>query len=222
MGNLFTRIKETVVADFHSLLDEKEQKNPLSLLNQYLRDCENEVERVRKLVERQYLLKEEFNRELDSAKEMAEKRKHQAEVAQQAGENELYEFAVREAAHYGERASYLKKVYEEAISQLDELERKYEEMKHKLKDMQIKRLELMGRENIARANQKMNSVLQQSEYEGKAEPRFKDLEGYLDRLEQKVSTSYLHSTIDGKIEKLEKELRNNESQSNSGMKHDIL
>lgn len=53
--NLFERIKNSISADVHELLDQKEEKNPLSLLNQYLRQCELEVNKARKLVERQQL-----------------------------------------------------------------------------------------------------------------------------------------------------------------------
>ncbi|MBM7690601.1 phage shock protein A [Peribacillus deserti] len=213
MANLFTRIKDTVVADFHGLLDEKEKKNPLALLNQYLRECEAEVEKVSKLVERQSLLKEEFNREYQGALEMAEKRKAQSDIALQAGESDLHEFASMEARQYADRASYVKTVYDQAGLQLSELERKYEEMKHKLKDMQIKRMELMGRENMARASHKVSQVLNESNYSDQSFSRFNELEGYLDRLEQQVSASYYRSTIDSKIAKLEKELKNKETHS---------
>jgi phage shock protein A len=100
MSNLFTRIKETITADFHEILDQKEKNNPISLLNQYLRECEQETDKVRKLVERQYLLKEEFTREYKQAEHLTEKRKRQAEIAAQAGETELHEFAVREHEQY--------------------------------------------------------------------------------------------------------------------------
>ena len=55
--------------------------------------------------------------------------------------------------------SSLKEALQQVEQQLNELVRKYEEMKHKLKDMNIKRMELMGKENIARANYRMNQVL---------------------------------------------------------------
>ena len=87
MGNLFSRMKQTISADFHDLLDKKEQKNPIGMLNQYLRQCEQETEKVGKLLERQYLLKEEFTREYNQAQNLAEKRKHQAEIAKQSGED---------------------------------------------------------------------------------------------------------------------------------------
>ncbi len=108
MANLFTRIKNTILADLHNVLDEKEQKNPIALLNQYLRECEQETEKVRKLLERQYKLKDEFTREYQNAVSLAAKRKSQAEIAANANETELYQFALNEQQQYEERASRLK------------------------------------------------------------------------------------------------------------------
>ncbi|MGQ4669179.1 PspA/IM30 family protein, partial [Metabacillus halosaccharovorans] len=140
MANIFTRLKETIAADLHEALDQKEQKNPIAVLNHYLRQCEAETEKVRKLVERQYLLKDEFNREYNEAVHLAEKRQRQAEIALKAGETELYEFALREQSHYEERVARLEESRQQTTRQLEELEQKYEEMKHKVKDMHIKRM----------------------------------------------------------------------------------
>ena len=84
MTNLFQRLKNTVMSDLHEAIDKKEKKNPIAVLNHYLRQCEQEVEKVRKLVERQYLLKEEFQKEYQQASVLADKRKYQAEVASKA------------------------------------------------------------------------------------------------------------------------------------------
>jgi len=213
MANLFTRFKNTVLADINEVLEQKENKNPISLLNQYLRECEVETEKVRKLVERQYLLKEEFTREYNQAQELAEKRKRQAEIAASAGETELTIFASDEYAHYEERAARLKESLNHATTQLTELERKYEEMKHKLKDMHIRRMELMGRENVTRAQSKMNKVLDNNTYSSKSYSRFQEIEMYLDRLEQQVNSSYNRNTIDARIAQLEKEMKKEETHS---------
>ncbi|EIJ82149.1 phage shock protein A, PspA [Bacillus methanolicus PB1] len=213
MTNLITRIKNSVMADLHEVLDQKEQKNPIALLNQYLRKCEHETEKVRKLLERQYTLKEEFTREYHHALELAEKRKRQAEIASKAGETELYEFASREQHQYEERAVRLKEVMQTALKQLSELEQKYEEMKHKLKDMNIRRMELMGRENVTRAYHRMNKVLENNAYSNKAYSRFHEIESYLDRLEHQVNSSYYRSTIDARIAQLEKEMKKEEPHS---------
>nr|WP_304215195.1 PspA/IM30 family protein [Fredinandcohnia onubensis] len=213
MANLLTRIKDTILADFHGVLDEKEKKNPIALLNQYLRQCEAEVEKVRKLVERQHSLKDQFAREHREAADLAEKRKYQAGLAQQAGETELYEFAVQEQVSYEERAAKLQEALKNTATELIGLEKKYEEMKHKLKDMHIKRMELMGRENIARANHRMNQVLDTNAYTNKASRTFEDMESYLDRLEHQVNSSYHRNTIDARIAQLEKEVKNEETHS---------
>jgi lia operon protein LiaH len=213
MTNLLTRIKDTIMADLHAAVDQKEKKNPIALLNQYLRQCEQETEKVRKLLERQYALKDEFTREYSQAVELAEKRKYQAEVASKAGEMELYEFASAEHQQFSNRAQRLGASLEEVKGQLGELERKYEEMKHKLKDMQIRRLELMGRENVTRANHRMNQVLDSNTDINKADTRFQEIDNYLDRLEHQVKSSYYRDTIDAKIAQLEKEMKLEESKS---------
>lgn len=211
MTSLFTRMKNTILADLHELLDQKEQKNPIAMLNQYLRECEKETEKVRKLIERQYLLKNEFSREYHQALEMAAKRKRQAEIAEKAGEPELYEFAHHEYIQYTERANRLNEAKKQAEIQLEQLERKYEELKHKLKDMHLKRMELMGRENIARAQYRMNKIFAEHQYSEDPFKRFYEIEKYLERLEYQVNTDYFRHTIDGKIAQLEKKLKNEET-----------
>ena len=212
MSNIFTRVMDSVAADVHELLDKKEQKNPVKMLNQYLRECEQEVEKVRLLVERQYRLKEELTREHVEAKRFYEKRTHQVEVASRAGVVELYDFALAEKNQYEDRVNRLEEAIREASKQLEELEFKYAEMKHKLKDMQLRRLEIMGRENVARANQRMNFVLeQQQKGKGEANTRFEEMEYYMKRLEKKVETDYYRQTIDARIEQLENAEKNKES-----------
>lgn len=205
MSNLLTRIKNTVLADLNEVLDKKEQKNPIALLNQYLRESELETEKVRKLLERQYSLKDQFTRELKQAQEMTQKRSRQADIASQAGETDLYQFAVTEKVHFEERVARLNESLQTVLNQLSELEQKYEEMKHKLKDMQIRRMELMGRENVTRAHNKMNKVLEETSYSDKAYSRFSEIEAYLDRLEHQVNSEYYRNTIDARIAELEKQ-----------------
>jgi len=214
MTNLFTRIKNSISSDLHEVLDKKEQKNPIAVLNHYLRECERETEKVRKLIERQHLLKDEFTREFRSAKAVADKRKYQAEVAQKAGEMELYDFAHAEYVQYEERALKLQEASKVAEEQLEQLERKYAEMKHKLKDMHLKRMELMGRENIARANYQLNKLLDNNSYNADYSfSRFSEIENYLERLEHQVHSSYYRNTIDAKIAQLEKRIKNEENDS---------
>lgn len=213
MRNILTRIKNNVSADLHDLLDQKEQKRPIKMLNQYLRECEQETERVRLLVERQHQLKEKFSREYEEAKSLAEKRAHQVEVASRAGEVELYDFVVAERNQYVERTEHLQKVVQEVSKQSEELQHKYMKMKHQLKDMQLRHLELMGRENTVQANQRMNKVLDHQSGASPSRLYFEEMEYYLNRLEKQVNTNYYRDTVDEKIARLENDEKNNETHS---------
>ncbi len=204
MANIFTRIKDTISADLHDLLDKKEQKNPIASLNHYLRQSEQETEKVRKLIKRQYRLKDEFTKEFHQAQDMADKRLKQATIAEKANEEQMHAFAVKEHEEYQHRADRMKQSREEAVQQLELLEQKYEEMKHKLKDMHLRRMELMGRENIARASHQMNRVLHDTA--DKPYARFSEMERYIEGLEYKVNSAYYRSTFDSKIAQLEKEM----------------
>ncbi|QHS24041.1 PspA/IM30 family protein [Virgibacillus sp. MSP4-1] len=203
MANVFKRLTESISADLHQMLDEKEEKNPIAKLNQYMRESEKETENVRKLIERQHRLKEEYTREYYQARDMADKRRRQAEIAKTAGEMEMEQFAQQELAEYETRAERMKAMRDEMDEKLTMLEQKYEEMKHRLKDMKLKRMELMGRENAARAHYRMNQVL--DEYPEKSFSRFDEMDRYIQHLEQKVNSAYYRNTFDSKIAQLERE-----------------
>jgi phage shock protein A len=216
MANIFTRIFDSIESDIHSLLDKKEENNPIQALNHYLRQSEKETEKVRKLIERQRQLKEEFTVERKEADEMADKRKHQAEVAEKAGEKELAEFALNEYEEYAARAERLTLNEVEAMKQLESLEKRYEEMQHKLKDMRLKRMELMGKENVARARYEMNKLTGSSA--DKSYLKFSEMERYIENLESKVTNDYHHHTLDSKIARLEKEMADNKNKDEKNEK----
>ncbi|MDY0407928.1 PspA/IM30 family protein [Virgibacillus soli] len=205
MTNIFKRIKDSVSADLHNLMDQKEQNNPIASLNQYLRQSERETEKVRQLVARQYRLKDEFTKEYHQAQDLADKRLKQAAIAEKAEEIQMYEFAMKEYEEYQTRAERMKKAREESIEQLEILEQKYEEMKHKLKDMRLRRMELMGRENVAHASHQMNRIMEN--ISDKPFSKFAEMERYIEGLEYKVNSAYYRSTFDSKISKLEKEMQ---------------
>lgn len=209
MSSLFDRIKHSVMADLHNAMETKEKKNPIGLLNQYLRDSEKEAKKIEKLIERQYLLKEEFARELKQTEFMADKRCKQAEIALEANELELHQIAIDEEAVYKTQALSLREAFNEASNQLEVLEKKHREMKMKLKDMQIKRLELMGRENVIKVTKKMNHILDDSVM-GKSNRRFEETEKYIDHLEAKLNSGF-YSMFDSRISELEKGLKNEET-----------
>lgn len=118
MSNLLTRLKNVIMADLHDLLEHKEQKNPITLLNEYLRQSEQEVEKVKQLIERQRFLKIELEKEYNLAQNLAETRRYQAEIAIKAQEPALHQFAANEHHIYSERANKLKRSLHQTTDQL--------------------------------------------------------------------------------------------------------
>ncbi|MCJ7841476.1 PspA/IM30 family protein [Lederbergia sp. NSJ-179] len=205
MNDLFERMKQAIKEDFYEITDKEKKSSPVSLLNKYLRECEGEVKKAEKLIERQKLLKNEFHNEWQQSEKMAEKRKQQGAIALEAGAEDLSEIALREQAQFEERAERLKQAYDHSVKQLEELEHKYKEMQLKLKDMHMKRLELMGQENMVMMKNKMNKVLKESEF-GFAAENFESIERSFESEEKKANDEYEISIFDARIQQLAKEM----------------
>ncbi|MFK2826271.1 PspA/IM30 family protein [Bacillus sp. B190/17] len=210
MTGIFRRMKRTIEAELFDIVEKKEQKNPIALLNQYLREAQKETEKVVKLLDRQRLLKKEFECQWQEAVRMQDKRAKQAVLAAEAGETELEEFAAREADVYKERAMRLQQSLAIISEQIMKLESKAEEMKHKLKDMDVRRLELMGRENAARAHYSMSKVLDEGTEANRPFGRFEELEQYIDELEGKVNKRYESTLMDARLAELERQFQQKE------------
>lgn len=203
MANLFTRIKDTVVADFHELLDQKEEKHPMTHLNQYIRKCEDEVKKLKGLIEKQYIIKDEYKKEWQQAKVMVEKRSRQEKLAEEKEALDLKEEAGIEREKYQARLDQLTEMHDNAAAQIEQIENKYVEMQHQLKNLYVKRLDLKGRENIARVHQGINQLLHTEQLE-KSVSTFSDVEAYIERLEQQVKTKGRLHTLDARFQELEK------------------
>ncbi|QTD40440.1 PspA/IM30 family protein [Sporosarcina sp. Te-1] len=201
MNSLWNRFKYTVQADLHTLLDKKENKNPIALLNQYIREAEKQTESVGKLLERQAKLKEELEKELAEAEKMAEKRRSQLELAKDTGEEDLVAFAEQEVGSYETRAAELSGSVTEAAYELMSLERKFEEMKHKVKDMKVRQLQLMGKENVTRAHRRMDQIISP---ENKDVSNMDEMKAYIDNLGGKIQKDYESSSMERRLELLEK------------------
>src|SRR5690606_14270853 len=159
MTTLWQRLKFAVATDMDAILEKKEEKNPLGLLNKYIQEAEKETEMAGKWLERQTTLSSKLEKELQEAESILEKRREQAKLAQAAGESDLSVFAEQEVAAYTFRVDELRRTLDENNAESVALEQRYEEMKHKVKDMKVRQLQLMGKENATRAHYQMDKVL---------------------------------------------------------------
>ena len=203
MTSLLNRLKYSIEADLHKLFDKKEEKNPIAMLNQYIREAEKQTEQTGKWLERQGNLKQELEKELAETTQMVEKRKNQVELATDSGEEDLAAFALAEVNAYEERATVLQNSIHQTTEELFGLERKYEEMKHKIKDMKVRQLQLMGKENVTRAHHQMDRILQPEQKE-KNFGTFEDMEQYIERLGHKIEKEHEVTSMEQRLEILEK------------------
>ncbi|GGE77424.1 PspA/IM30 family protein [Priestia taiwanensis] len=204
MKNIFQRIRDNVLADIHAVLDEKERKSPIALLNQYLRDCERETNKIEALIQRHQKLQREFFREKEQARILVEKRTKQAEIARQAGETTLEERALQDISYYTERAEHAEKLYNDCITQTEQLQDNLQEARRKLQEMQTKRLELMARENMAHTHRRINDSMHKLS-ENNPFFKFDEIEQQMKEIELRVNADYERDTFDYRIARLEQQ-----------------
>ncbi|QBK25750.1 PspA/IM30 family protein [Ureibacillus thermophilus] len=205
MMDLLKRFRYTLEADLHALFDKKEEKNPIAMLNQYIREAEKMTEQTGKLLERQRKLKEELEQKLKATGEMLEKRTKQLELAKASGEEDLILFAAQEVEVYKSRQNILSESLEQAANEIIQLEQKFEMMKHKIEDMKVRQLQLMGKENVVRANVKMNRVFDSNDMD------FQNLSTYIDHLSNKIEKNYEHTQLETRLALLEQKQLNTSS-----------
>ncbi|MFJ7182460.1 PspA/IM30 family protein [Lysinibacillus xylanilyticus] len=197
--NLFQRFKYTIEADLHHAFDKKEQKNPIAMLNQYIREAEKQTEQTGKLLERQGQLKEKLDQEFKQNAEILAKRESQLKLATSSGEQDLIDFASDEVAAYTARNNTLQASIEASTREYFELERKFETMKHKIKDMKVRQLQLMGKENVTRAHHQMDSMIAKNN-----KTNFEDLESYIDKLAYQIDKDHEVTSFESRLAQLEK------------------
>lgn len=199
MTSLLKRFKYSLEADLHELFDKKERKNPLAMLNQYIREAEKQTEQTCNLLKRQSQLMEQLQSELKETNDMLDKRTNQLQLAQNSGEEDLIQFATQEVINYSTRQTTLQNSIEQSNKELIQLENKFETMKHKIKDMKVRQLQLMGKENVTRAHHKMDHVL-----ESNNESNFDELSSYIDNLANKIEKDYERTQLEDRLAQLEK------------------
>lgn len=202
------RLRYTIEADVSNFLEKRERKNPIALLNHYLRQAEAKTHETAECLQRQQQLKEQFHLQLHENEKMLQKRNEQLLLVEQAGEVDLLAFAQQEVATYNARAETLAASLAQAERDYFELEQKYEQMKHKLKDMKVRQLQLMGKENVVRAHHQMDEVMNTH---ATGDESFKEMESYIEQLSDRIDADYSVTTFEQRLDKLAQQHKNDVS-----------
>ena len=133
---------------------------------------------------------------------MVDKRRNQLKLAQTVGEEDLVAFAEEEVKTYENRANDLTETIINVADELTSLERKFEEMKHKVKDMKVRQLQLMGKENVTRAHHQMDKVISPEVADEKISS-ITEMNQYIENLGGKIDHEYETSSMERRLESLE-------------------
>ena len=156
--SIIQRFITEVEITLHDLFDKKQKNNPIANLNHYVRQAEKETMKVKELIKRHTDLLGKLRSDIPLVETQLQNRKAQYELAQEANEEQLLEFAKQEVAALEMRLQVLQETEKEAAAQYIELELKFEQMKHQLEYMKVRQLQLMSKENSAQAFVYMDHV----------------------------------------------------------------
>lgn len=157
MANLFDKLKEWN-KDVSKKLDERNEKKRNSV-SYYMDKTKAEIKEAERMVEKQRELKSLFYKEYKEMEVYVEKRRHQVEVANEAGETKLADFAQKEVTQYEEQLATTKEHYDQAATRLEELELRMHEMRLKWKNLKTQHLAEMAEKNAEETSQKMDKVI---------------------------------------------------------------
>lgn len=183
---IFKRIKTIVSADINETLDKME--NPLSMLNQYLRDMEKQMEEAKGALANQLYLEKKYELLVADEEAVVVKRARQAELAVSRNEEEIAKMALQEKILHEAKVSSYREQYEITKTQTEKLKEQISLLMEKFQELQYKKLVLVSRAHAAKSVKEGQAMLA-SFHSDQAVSGFAKAEEQVRRLEASAAAS---------------------------------
>ncbi|QQE76882.1 PspA/IM30 family protein [Alicyclobacillus sp. SO9] len=154
---LFKRLKDVTLANINAILDKAE--DPEKMVDQYLRDMEDDLVDVEKAVATAIANKMKFEKKVQDEKEMVEKREQQAMKALEQGNEDLARRALEDKKMHQDNLTSYENQYATTKASADKLQHQLQEMKHHYQQMLNKRDILKARAQTAKAEKEINQSM---------------------------------------------------------------
>ncbi len=154
---VFRRLREVMTAGIHELIDTFEE--PEMMLKQSIREMEAEITKAETTIAKQKTLANKFQGQADEARKLIAKRMGQAQLAIEAGEEELARQALHSKLQYEEQVQHYEKLHAEAERHADELTKQLEEMKERYQLLKDRKQATIAQAEAAKAKEKISHTI---------------------------------------------------------------
>lgn len=154
---IFKRLRDLTMASINDLLDKAE--DPVKMLSQFLRDMEEDILEAETAVAKQIAIEKKFKQQADEAEDMVNRRGEQAMKALEQGNEELARKALQDKKEHQTRFDEMKRQYDIAKTNADQLRGQLSEMKDEFGKMKNKKDLLVARAEAAKAQKQINQTM---------------------------------------------------------------